>query len=118
MISALYNLKDFGYIRECLEEKGVMVQSGGGSFDILLKNFINKLPDDYLTILFDLLHKHEKRALNYSVLKFVLDSRDDLDEQFLIDFIDVYISEGLEGDLMKYARYRDFKQIEVVINLQ
>jgi hypothetical protein len=116
VIAALYDNNDFGFIKRMLTTD-FRYNQNGETFDTELKNFINKISENYIGYLFDLLKKYSPNALSYTILNYVLTMKDFLDEQFLLENVPLFLGSGLSGELAKYARSRDYMSVLIVLKL-
>jgi hypothetical protein len=116
VVNALYQSKDLAFIRRMLTTD-FNYKDSGETFDTEMKNMINKLTETYLPPLFDLVRKYDKNALTYDVVSYLLNMKDDLEEDFLLENIDIFIENGLQGSLATYARIREYRSIMVVLKL-
>jgi hypothetical protein len=115
-INALLMIDDLGFIKRMLEENSLKFAVTGGTFDSELKSFITFLPDSYMGPLFDKITQYSKNALSYNVLEHLLDMKDFLTEEFLLEYIQPFKDNALQGKLASYARERDYRAI--LLNLK
>lgn len=94
---------------------GLNFSDGGGTADTEIKIMINKLPEDYMESLFNMIFMNNRNALSYDVLTHVLKMKDDLSEQFLLDYVQCFKEVGMEGSVAEYARPRNYEA--VLLNL-
>jgi len=116
LINTLYQSKDLAFIRRMLTTP-FNYKDSGETFDVDLKNIIIKLSENYMKELFDIVRAHNKNALSYEVMSFILKVKDDLEEDFLVENVDLFIENGLMGDLATYARSRDYRSVMIVLKL-
>lgn len=116
VLNALQNNKDLAFIKRMLTSEFDYINTGG-TFDTDLKNFINKLSENYIGDLFNLIRKHAKNAFTYAILNHTLTMKDYLEEDFLSENADLFINEGMKVDLANYARKRDYNSILIMLKL-
>lgn len=117
LIAILKQTQDVGFIKRMLSEP-FQYQISGETFDAELKEFIFRLHDDYMVPLFELIRKYSPNAASHDVLNTVLDFKNFLSEEFIIDNATVFFANGLKGRLASYARERNYDSVLVLLRLQ
>ena len=116
VVKILTKTTDLAFIERMLRSSFNYKQTGG-TIDDDLRLFIKRLPEDYLEPLFDCAKANNKNSLSYNVLLFVLKMKDELSEQFLLDYINEFKEVGLNGELASYARMRDYNSVLLNLHL-
>lgn len=116
LINILEKSEDPGFIKRMLTQK-FSYKVSGETFDSELKVFINKIHDDYMVSLFDLLKKYSPNALSQDVLIYTLEFKSFLSEEFIIDNATKFIENGLKGKLTSYAREKGYDSTMVLLRL-
>jgi len=116
LIMGLYQSKDLAFIRRMLNTPFNYINSGE-TFDVDLKNVILKFSENYMGELFDVIRNYNKNALTYEVMSFLLKMKDHLDENFLMENTELFMNNGLSGELAKYARQREYKSLMILLRL-
>jgi hypothetical protein len=116
VVKILSKTTDFAFIERMLKTSFIYKQTGG-TLDDDLRLFIKKLPEDYLEPLFDCAKINNPNALSYAVLQYILKMKDEISEQFLLDYINEFKEVGLNGELASYARLRDYKSVLLNLHL-
>jgi hypothetical protein len=115
MTELLTTTNDIAFVKRMLETK-LDMQPTGETSDYVMKNFINKFPDMYMSIFFQAASTYSPNSLSYDVMDHLLKTKENLSEEFLLENINLFKSTGMIPELAKYSREREYSS--VLINLR
>jgi len=115
MIELLTQSNDIAFVKRMLETE-FDIQKSGETSDYVIKNFISKFPDVYMSIFFEAALKYSPNSISYDVMDHLLKMKENLTEEFLLSNINLFKTNGMAPELAKYARERDLNS--VLINLR
>ena len=115
VLAALTNIKNLIFIEKVLRDQTLSYEQTNDTFNLELKNFLNRISENQIGDLFDILRKYNPAAFTYDFLKYVLNMKDYLSEGFLIENTDLFLKNALFDDLVKYGRFKDYMDLLVLL---
>jgi hypothetical protein len=115
VFAALTNVRNLFFIEKVLRDKTLKYQPTNDTFNIELKNFINKISENQIGDLFDILRTNNPAAFTYDTLSHVLKMKDYLSEQFLMENLELFLQNALFDEVVKYARFKDYMDLLVLL---
>jgi hypothetical protein len=117
VFSALTDIKNIFFIEKILKNDKLKYKATNDTFNIELKNFLNKISENQIGYLFNIVRENNPAAFTYDFLAYVLRMKDYLSEEFLIENADLFLKNALFDDLVKYARFKDYMELLVLLKL-
>jgi DNA integrity scanning protein DisA with diadenylate cyclase activity len=117
VLSALTNVKNIFFIEKVLKDSSFKYEPTNETFNVELKNFINRISENQIGYLFDILRTNNPAAFTYDLLGYILNMKDYLTEDFLIENSDLFLKNALFDELVKYARFKDYMDLLVLLKL-
>lgn len=115
VLSALTNIKNIFFIEKVLKDSSFKYKPTNETFNVELKNFINRISENQIGYLFDILRTNNPAAFTYDLLDYILNMKDYLTEDFLIENSDLFLKNALFDKLVKYARFKDYMDLLVLL---
>lgn len=117
VLSALTNIKNIFFIEKVLKDTSFKYEPTNETFNVELKNFINRISENQIGYLFDILRTNNPAAFTYDLLGYILNMKNYLTEDFLIENSDLFLKNALFDELVKYARFKDYMDLLVLLKL-